>query len=514
MHTFVDRERELQTLEREYAREEAPFVVVYGRRRVGKTELIARFIRDKRALYYLATEEPELQNLESFQAVAADFLGSDLLRSARITRWEDIFRELAQSCDSTHERAVIVIDEFQYLGKANPAYPSVFQRIWDTMLKDANVMLILCGSLISLMKDQVLSEESPLYGRRTAQIRMGQIPFSHYREFLPGRSTRELVERYAVTGGVPKYIELFEDQDDIFAAISTNILDRNGFLYDEPNFLLQREVPDVGTYFALIRAIAGGAHRPNEISRAFGMKQTSLNKYLKTLIELDVLERQVPVTESNPDKSKKSLYFIKDNFLQFWFRFLLPNLSYLETGRTAAVENRIREHFVDGHVAFAYEDVCRDRLWDMADSGMLGFIPERIGRWWSGDTEIDVVGLNAGEGRAVWGECKFWKDPVGINVLRDLEDKVARVPWKKGERQDVFALFSVSGFTDGLRELAAERDDVLLVDDGEHDLPVGSLSPHRFSSETLAAMDDAVTGENLFGPYRTIRDAMTALDEE
>lgn len=467
MRIFIDREAELQALEREYAREGSSFVVVYGRRRVGKTELISRFIRNRRSLYYLATEEPELQNLESFQSVAADFLHSDLLRAARISRWEDVFREIARACGPTDERAVIVIDEFQYLGRANPAYPSIFQRIWDTMLKDANVMLVLCGSLISLMRNQVLSEESPLYGRRTAQIRMRQIPFSHYREFLPGRSTRELVERYVVTGGVPKYIELFEDEKDVYSAISANVLDRSGFLYDEPNFLLQREVPDVGTYFALIRAIAGGAHRPSEISRSFGVRQTSLGKYLKTLIDLDVLERQVPVTECNPDKSKKSLYRIKDNFLQFWFRFVLPNLSYLETGRTAAVEKRIREHFIDGHVAYVYEDVCRERLWDLEDSGELGFVPERVGRWWSGDDEIDVVGLSASEYRAVWGECKFWKDPVGANVLRALEEKAARVPWERDRRTDAFALFSASGFTDELREIAAARGDVVLVDDSE-----------------------------------------------
>lgn len=467
MRIFVDREAELQALEREYAREGSSFVVVYGRRRVGKTELISRFIRNRRSLYYLATEEPELQNLESFQSVAADFLQSDLLRAARLSRWEEVFREIARTCGPTDERAVIVIDEFQYLGRANPAYPSIFQRIWDTMLKDANVMLVLCGSLISLMRDQVLSEESPLYGRRTAQIRMGQIPFSHYQEFLPGRSTRELVERYAVTGGVPKYIELFNDEEDVYSAISANVLDRSGFLYDEPNFLLQREVPDVGTYFALIRAVAGGAHRPSEISRSFGIRQTSLGKYLKTLIDLDVLERQVPVTESNPDKSKKSLYRIKDNFLQFWFRFVLPNLSYLETGRTVAVEKRIREHFIDGHVAYVYEDVCRERLWGLADSGELGFVPERVGRWWSGSDEIDVVGLSASEGRAVWGECKFWKDPVGANVLRALEEKAARVPWERDRRTDAFALFSASGFTDELREIAEMRGDVVLVDDSE-----------------------------------------------
>lgn len=195
------------------------------------------------------------------------------------------------------------------------------------------------------------------------------------------------------------------------------------------------------------------------------MKQTSLNKYLKTLIDLDVLERQVPVTESNPEKSKKSLYRIKDNFLQFWFRFVLPNVSYLETGRTAAVERRIRNNFIDGHVAYVYEDVCREHVWEMADQGVLPFVPDRVGRWWPGSVEVDVAAVSASEKRAAWGECKFWKDPVGMNVLRALEEKVASIPWERDKRADTFILFSVGGFTDELRAVADARDDVVLVDD-------------------------------------------------
>ena len=465
MREFVDRVAELNALEKEYARRGSSFVVVNGRRRVGKTELISRFIEGKCALYYLATEEPERQNLESFQSLAADFLDSPLLRNARVERWEDLFRELASACTVADRKTVIVIDEFQYLGKANPAYPSVFQRIWDTMLKGANVMLIVCGSLISLMKDQVLSEQSPLYGRRTAQIRLGQIPFSHYGAFFPGKTMRELVERYAVTGGVPKYIELFEDRESVEEAIAVNVLDKNGFLYDEPNYLLRREVGDIGSYFALIRAIAAGAHRPSEIAQRFGIKQTSLPKYLKTLIELDILERDTPVTEPNPKKSKRGLYRIKDNFIAFWFLFVLPNISYLESGRTAAVERRIKEHFIDAHVAYVYEDVCRERLWEMGDLGTIPFVPERVGRWWSGSDEIDAVALNADEKAAVWGECKFWKAPVGINVLAKLEKKAARVPWKQHARRDLFVLFSIGGFTDDLKALARVRDDIILVDD-------------------------------------------------
>ena len=465
MRRFVDRSSELKTLEKEYARVGSSFVVLYGRRRTGKTELITQFIAGKRALYYLATEEPEQQNLESFQLVTADFLDSPLLHNARVSRWEDIFHEIAVACSSSDEKTIIVIDEFQYLGKANPAYPSVFQRIWDTLLKDAPIMLIVCGSLISLMKDQVLSEKSPLYGRRTAQIRLGQIPFSHYGEFFPGRTIRELVERYAVTGGVPKYIELFEDCENVYDAIAENTLDKNGFLYDEPNFLLRGEVSDIGSYFALIRSIAAGAHKSSEIAQRFGIKQTSLPKYLKTLIDLDILERVVPVTETNPDKSKKSLYRIKDNFIAFWFAFVLPNISYLETGHMKAAEKKIEANFVDSHAAFVYESVCRQRLWDMADADSLPFIPERVGTWWSSSTEIDAVALNPTDSIALWGECKFWKSPVGTNVLKDLEAKAKTVPWKRDTRRDCFALFSIGGFTEELIALAATRDDVILVDD-------------------------------------------------
>ena len=465
MTSFVDRDNEIKTLENEYAQQRSSFVVIYGRRRVGKTELIRQFIKDKLALYYLATEEPEHQNLSMFQQLAADFLQSDLLRNASLTRWEDIFRELAKQANSSSKRMVIVIDEFQYLGKANPAYPSVFQRIWDTILKDSNVMLIVCGSLVSLMKDQVLSEESPLYGRRTAQIHLLQVPFRFYGDFFPGKTKHELVERYAVTGGVPKYVELFQDETTIYHAITKNVINRNSFLYDEPNFLLRRELSDVGTYFALIRAIAGGAYRPNEIAASFGIKQTSLSKYLKTLIDLDILEREVPVTEKNPSKSKRGLYHIKDNFLAFWFKFVLPHLSYLESGHSAAVEKRIEAHFIDAHVSYVYEDVCRQRLWDLAEDSVIPFIPDRAGRWWSSDVEIDAVALSEREKSVVWGECKFWKNPVGLNVLRDLEGKALTVPWEKSQRKDFYILFSISGFTEDLQAVAQSRDDVLLVDD-------------------------------------------------
>lgn len=195
--------------------------------------------------------------------------------------------------DSPFDRKpVIVMDEFQYIGKSNPAFPSIFQRIWEEILKTRSVMVILCGSLISMMESQTLAYSSPLYGRRTAQIRLTQIPFSYYHDFFPNKSRRELIDFYAITGGVPKYIELFSETEDIYSAIQKNVLNRSGYLYDEPHFLLQQEVSEVGSYFSIIRAIAMGKSKLSAIASVLEVPATSLTKYLKTLIDLDILERE------------------------------------------------------------------------------------------------------------------------------------------------------------------------------------------------------------------------------
>jgi len=279
-------------------------------------------MKDKKSLYFLATEENEIQNRNAFKDMVADFSNNELLKNARVNNWEIIFKSLLE--DNTNTKKVIIIDEFQNLGKANPAFPSIFQKIWDTILKNSNIMVILCGSLISMMESQTLSYSSPLYGRRTGQIKLKPLPFKHYQEFLPGKSRQELIEYYAITGGVPKYIELFYDSPDIYTAIEKNVLSKSSFLYDEPNFLLQQEVGEVGSYFSLIKTIAAGNWKLAKIATNLELKQTSLTQYLQTLINLDILEREVPITADNPEKSKRGLYKIKDNFMRFCF-----NLSSL-----------------------------------------------------------------------------------------------------------------------------------------------------------------------------------------
>lgn len=460
MALFVDRENELEALEREYRREDASFIVIYGRRRVGKTTTIERFIEEKRSIYFLATEELESVNRDSFKNVVAMALGNALLASASIERWEDVFDVIAESA-SSDDRLVLVIDEFQYLGKANAAFPSVLQRVWDTQLKRRNIMLVLCGSLVRMMHSQALSHDSPLYGRRTAQINMGQIPFSNYHGFYERATDRQLIERYSVTGGVPKYVELFSVRRDIYRSIGETVLDPSGFLYSEPEFLLSREVGEVGTYFSIIRAIAAGNQRPGAIASVLGVSQTSLSRYLGVLIELGLVRRDVPATEKNPAKSKRGRYSIADNFIRFWFRFVLPYKSYIESGHADMAEKAIRANFVDGHVSFVYEEICREAAWHLSASGAVPFALERVARWWDDKhAEIDLVGI--GESDVLLGECKFWKGPVGANVFRDLQEKATFASC--GNRRPFYAIFSVSGFTPELERLAAQRNDLLLVD--------------------------------------------------
>lgn len=460
MKQFVNRNQELDFLNNEYNREGSSLVILYGRRRIGKTSLVVEFIKNKKALYAIMTEESEAQNRSVFKDLVAEYTDNELLRNAAVDRWDLIFKALLDY--KTNRKKVVVIDEFQYLGRSNPAFPSIFQRIWDTMLKDVNIMVILCGSLVSMMESQTLNYDSPLYGRRTGQIKLKQIPFRHYADFFPGRSERELIEYYSITGGVPKYIELFLGNENLYDAIERNILSKASFLYDEPNFLLQKEVSEIGSYFSVIKTIAAGNQKLGKIATALELKQTGLTKYLKTLINLDIVEREVPVTEENPEKSKRGLYKIKDNFILFWFKFIYPNQSYIESGNSELVMRKIRQNLVAGHISHIFEDICIEDMWQMNIKGKWSFHFDKIGRWWNSDAEIDIVALDTGGNDIIFGECKYWGNRVGVDVLNKLEDKAKYVEWKKENRRQWYILYSIDGFTADLEKLAALRSDILL----------------------------------------------------
>ncbi len=465
---FIGREQELMDLEKEYRRD-GGFVVVYGRRRVGKTTLIKEFIKKKNAIYFLATKEIESQSMKRFAGVIGRATGNPLLAKAQFSDWIDLFQAIADH--KPGEKKIVVIDEFPYLVKTNEAFPSILQNAWDEILKDNNIMLILCGSLISMMQKHALSYESPLYGRRTAQIKLAPLSFTTvYRN--QKLSFSDAVERYAVTGGVPKYMEFFNDDDSLLPQIESTMLYKNGFLYEEPNFLLADEVQVPINYFSIIKAIADGKHKLGTIAGILNLETSSLTPYLKTLSELGFVEKQIPITEKSADKTRKGLYFIADNFLRFWFKYVYPYKGELELDNTRLVLDEIDKDFVKNFVAFAYEDICKNIFALLCSEGKVEFTPSKIGSYWlndiDGNTQIDVMAVDTQHKRLFAGECKYHRSPVDADVYFDLKKKVENSTEIQAAFADysvIYGVFSKSGFSSRLTDLAGNNSTLWLINE-------------------------------------------------
>jgi len=444
---FVNRYKELELLNDEYARNHFTFTVLYGRRRVGKTTLLKEYIQDKPSLYFLVTLENINIILKRLQDIVATFLNDEFLRSLQLTDIKQLFEYLANRTFS--KKLIIIIDEFQYLAKIDNSMPSQFQYIVDELLKNKNIHLILCGSMISMMYEQTLSYNSPLYGRRTSAIKLEAIEFKYLDNFFANKTQNELIELYSILYGVPKYLEMFKNAADIYESIEKNILDTNAYLYNEPQFILQNEVSEPITYFSLLEIIAGGEHKIGNIAGKLNKNVQNITSFMSKLIELDIIYKEVPITESNPSKSKKGLYFIKDNFFRFWFNYVLPYKSQLEIGNTTFVLKKIEENF-SGYVAKTYEDLAIKYI-------LENFEVLKCGRWWDKSNEIDAVAI--ADDHLLVAECKYSNKKVGVDILEALKDKVkyieTQLPVKK------YVLFSKSGFTKDLEDLRS--DEIILI---------------------------------------------------
>ncbi len=465
---FLGREKEILDLEKEYARD-GGFVVIYGRRRIGKTTLIKQFIKSKTAFYFLATKEVESQSMKRFAGVIARTTGNSVMQKAAFSDWLDLFQAVADY--KPNEKKVLVIDEFPYLVKVNDSFPSILQNAWDEILKDSNVMLILCGSLISMMKKHALSYESPLYGRRTAQMRIAPLPFTTVYENQK-LSFEEAAEQYSITGGVPKYMEFFSDGQPLYEQIKENVLSKNGFLYEEPNFLLADEVQVPTNYSSIIKVIADGNHKLGTIAGILGLETSALTPYLKTLSELGFIEKQVPVTEKNAEKTRKGLYFISDNFLRFWFRYVYPYKGELELDNTQISLDELDKDFKEKFVAFAYEDICKEIFARLCSDKAIDFTPSKIGSYWlndkSGNTQIDVMAVDTVNKRLFAGECKYHNQPIDADVYFELVKKVDNSSEIKSAFKGytvIYGVFSKSGFTSRMTDISNSNPNLFLINE-------------------------------------------------
>jgi len=454
--TFYNRIEELDALNSYFESSGHDFVVVYGRRRVGKTALLKEFCTDRPHIYFLAAQEAEHRQREKFvDQIAAHFDE----RVPRIDGWDEAFEYLGEKL-STEDLAV-VIDEFPYLVAENDSIPSYLQEFVDEQLQDTASMLVLCGSSVSTMESEVLGHESPLFGRRTAQFDVQPFSYKQAREVI-GYDTADSIRSYAITGGTPMYLTRFDYEHSLAENVRSHILSPTAVLYNEPEFLLRTELRNPARYMSILEAVALGHTTPNEISGATGVDVGPLSKYLQTLRRLRLVEREIPVTAS-AKKSKRSRYHVADEFLRFWFRYVEPNRSSIEEAPAIVYDGMI-EPDLPTHVASTFEDVCQEVIWEGIRNGTFESYSE-VGRWWYGEEEIDIVGLAPSDDRILFAECKWTAEPIGEALVDSLQAKAAKVRWGSEDRTEEFVLFSKSGFVDSLEERLEDNWSLLTLSD-------------------------------------------------
>ncbi len=453
---FINRQQELTALERIYHQDGFQFIPVYGRRRIGKTRLVQEFIKDKGAVYFLADSVSETEQLRSLGRIAGEYFHDPILMDRGFKDWRQFFSYVR---DKQKTRLSIVIDEFPYLVYSNAAISSIFQKGIDEHLKQTDIVLILMGSSIGMMEKEVLFYKAPLYGRRTASLEIKEMAFSVLGEFFPHKNFEELLKIYSVLGTIPAYVEKMNPGRDIFGNIRELILDRGTFLYNEVEYILREELREPRNYFVILKAIAQGKRKLSEIINETGFEKSLVARYIDILRSLHYVEKDIPVTEKYPEKSKQGIYRLCDKFFTFWFKYVFPNRSRLEIGNIDYVLQLVRETF-EHHISTMYEEVCMDICRDFMKKEIIQFTA--LGKWWSKDAEIDIVALDEETKTVYFGECKWSNKKVGDDIYHDLKTKSRSVDWHNDKRKDRFMLFSKSSFTQRMIDIA-KKEGVLLV---------------------------------------------------
>ena len=454
---FIGREKELDALEKLYKSGKFEFVVIYGRRRVGKTALINHFIDDKKAIYFTGVESIGKQNLENLSKSIMEFscgIQTETYFASYQAALEYVFK-LAEK-----ERVVFTIDEYPYVARASKSLASTLQLLIDKYKDKSKLMLILCGSSMSYMEDHVLAYKAPLYGRRTAQMKIKPFDFEESCAYFSGFSDEDKALMYGIVGGTPQYLLQMSDKLSVEENIKNTYLNPMSFLYEEPINLLKQEVREPAIYNAIITAIATGYSRMSEISTKVGEDSNVCSNYIKNLINLGIIKKETPYGEK---ASRKSIYTIEDNMFYFWYRFVLNNNSVIARGATDLVYKRIESQLCD-YMGRVFEEICTQYLWKQLIKGNMPIEFVSLGRWWGNapilkcQTEIDIMG-EQDSNAAIFAECKWRNENVDLEVLETLIGRSGLFHYTKVH----YYLFSKSGFTKGCMEKAEEMGNVTLV---------------------------------------------------
>lgn len=440
---FVDREDELKGVNDIYESRGSDLFILYGRRRIGKTELIKKFIEDKSSFYFLAKK----QNIElETERLRKEYSETQNVFIPEENNLENTIKSIVEKQEE--DKFVFVIDEFPYWIEENKGILTDIQHLWDEYLKEENILLILMGSSVGAMETDILDYKSPLYGRRTSQLQLKELPIKSMEEFFPNYSFEDILKTYGAIGTIPYYLKEFDSNLSFIENIENTFLNKLNILYEEAEILLREELRKPNTYFNILKSILDGATTLNEISNQTKVSITNLNKYLKVLIRLKIIKKKYPITE--PPKQTNFIYKLNDNYFRFWLKFVYPNQSRIEEN-PKTIQNKIKENY-NQYMGPIFEEICQK-------------IPKnysKIGKWWYKENEIDIVALNEEKPEILLGECKWTNQKVGKKLLEKLKRKAEKVRWKNKERKEKYCLFSKSGFKDEIKEISVNKNNLEL----------------------------------------------------
>lgn len=466
---FIGREKELSFLQDRYDEERGQLVVLYGRRRVGKTETLREFCKGKPHVFYSCTQSTDKVQLAKFskQVFKENIPARQYI--SEFSDWESAFRSVLD-LPYGDKKKLLIVDEFPYMCKGNKSIPSILQNLWDAELKDRNVMIVLCGSAMSFIEKELLAEKNPLYGRATGIYKMTEMGFYDAVRFFPGYSDEDKVLAYSILGGIPHYLRQFRPDLSVAENIKKNILTKGCVLYSEVDFLLHQELRETPIYNSIIEAVALGNTRLNDISQKSLVDDTSKTSvYLKNLIELGIVEREFSVDSKIKEKANanRGTYRLTDNFFRFWYAFGFTNYSQLEDGDIDGVYDYVIAPALHEFASFAFEDICKEFVKELQKKNALPFRYSQMGRWMGkttirdkdavnglrvAETEIDLLGIGRDAKEFLVGECKYKKTPFSYS---DYLDTKAKLTPQKEAAKFYYALFSESGFDE---KVSAEAD--------------------------------------------------------
>lgn len=455
---FIGRKRELNDLRQRYENGRFEFAVMYGRRRVGKTTLINEFVRDKEVIFYTGIEGNEKENLEglskSIYSLSQDFAGT----SSSFASFQEALETAFKIAEK--RRIVFVIDEYPYIAGSYKALSSILQILIDRNKDISKMFLILCGSSLSFMENQVLGYKSPLFGRRTCQYKIMPFEFFEIKNYYSKFSNTDLAVIYGITGGIPLYMSLMNDKLSVEENIKTNFLVPNAYLFEEPTNLIKQECRDPAQYNSIIKAIATGSSRMSEICSKTGLDTGLTTSYLNKLMSLGIVKKEMPF---GTDSSRKTIYALEDSMFRFWYRFIPDNLATINRGLTDVVYKKIAPQ-ITSFMGGVFEEICKQYLWELNRQGKAAITFTDLGRWWGNDpknkceAEIDIIGT-ADDKTALFCECKWTNENVDTGVLDTLVERS-----KLFSFTNVYLyLFAKTGFSKGCIDKARGRGNVELV---------------------------------------------------